>query len=190
MKELIRQELSDARTILDQFISNESNLESVEAAARLMIDALQEGGKIISCGNGGSMADAMHFAQELTGRYREERPSIPAMSISDPTHITCAANDYGYDEIFSRFIEGMGHSGDVLLAISTSGNSRNIIRACEVALEKGMKIVGLTGKNGGLLSKMATVNVHVEGGNYSDRAQELHIKVIHILISLIERNVF
>ena len=190
MKELIRQELNQARETLERFTDNDSNLESIQEAAQLMIHALQEGGKIISCGNGGSMADAMHFAQELTGRYRDERPSIPAISISDPTHITCAGNDYGYDEIFSRFIEGVGNGGDVLLAISTSGNSRNIIRAAEVALEKGMKIVGLTGKTGGLLSKMATVNIHVEGGDYSDRAQEIHIKVIHILIHLIEKGVF
>ena len=135
------------------------------------------------------MCDAMHFAEELTGRFKNDRPALPAISISDPAHISCVANDYGYDYVFSRYIEGLGAEGDVLLAISTSGNSPNVIKAAEAALEKGLKIVALTGKTGGLLAKLADVEIRVEGAKYSDRIQEIHIKVIHILVEQIEKTV-
>jgi len=135
------------------------------------------------------MSDAMHFAEELTGRFRLDRPAIPAVSISDPTHMSCVANDFGYDYIFSRYVEAIGKEGDVLLAISTSGNSPNIIKAAEAALEKGMKVVGLTGKGGGLLSKLADVEIRVDGAKYSDRIQEVHIKVIHTFMEIIEQGV-
>ncbi len=189
MKDNIRQQLSEAREVLEQFLSDPEKVAAIEAAARLMTEGINQGGKIISCGNGGSMCDAMHFAEELTGRFKHDRPALPAISISDPSHITCVGNDYGFDEIFSRYIEGVGNKGDVLLAISTSGNSGNIIKAAEAALEKGMKVVALTGKTGGLLAKLADAEVRVEGGKYSDRIQEIHIKVIHILVGLIEAEV-
>ena len=147
------------------------------------------GGKIISCGNGGSMSDAMHFAEELTGRYRDDRPSIAAISISDPSHITCVGNDYGFDKIFSRFIEGMGNENDVLLAISTSGNSVNVINAIKVAKSKGMKVVGLTGKTGGKMADLCDIEIRAPHSNFADRAQEIHIKVIHSLIDYIEKNI-
>lgn len=189
MKQTILQSLAEAEATLQGFLGDEKKIQCVENAALMMSESINNGGKIISCGNGGSMADAMHFAEELTGRFRKDRPSLPALSISDPTHISCVANDYGYDQVFSRYIESLGNSEDVLLAISTSGNSPNIIKACEAALQKGMKIVALTGKTGGLLSKMAHVEVRVEAGKYSDRIQEMHIKIIHILIELIENTV-
>jgi D-sedoheptulose 7-phosphate isomerase len=135
------------------------------------------------------MTDAMHFAEELTGRFREQRTALPAISISDPSHITCIANDYSYDLIFSRYIEGVGQAGDVLLAISTSGNSMNIIKAVEAARVKGMKVVGLTGKTGGLLAGMVDQEIRVKGRHYSDRIQEVHIKILHILVLLIEQGV-
>ena len=177
----------EAAQILQKFNTPE-NIEKIAKAGDIMVSSVKSGGKIISCGNGGSMCDAMHFAEELTGRYRENRKSIPAISISDPSHITCVGNDYGFDSIFSRFIEGVGNENDVLLAISTSGNSKNIIRAIEVAKAKKMKIVGLTGKTGGGMAEMCDVEIRAPHSKYADRTQEIHIKVIHSLIDFIEKN--
>ncbi len=189
MRTLILDNLNEAREVLEDFISQPDNIEAIEKAAALMVEAIQNGGKIISCGNGGSMTDAMHFAEELSGRFRENRPALPAISISDPSHISCVANDFSFDEIFSRYVEAVGQQGDVLLAISTSGNSMNIVKAAEAAMGKGMKVVGLTGKSGGLLAGMVDCEVRVKGRKYSDRIQELHIKIIHILVQLIEHEV-
>ena len=108
---MILENLNEAREVLEEFVNQSENLEAIEAAAAIMIKAIQDGGKIISCGNGGSMTDAMHFAEELSGVFREKRPALPAISISDPSHITCTANDYGFDEIFSRYVEGVGQQG-------------------------------------------------------------------------------
>jgi len=190
MKTQILENLNEAREVLEEFVSRPENIESIEQAASIMIEAVQNGGKIISCGNGGSMTDAMHFAEELTGVFREKRPALPAISISDPSHITCTANDYSFEEIFSRYVEGVGQQGDVLLAISTSGNSMNIVRAAEAAMGKGMKVVGLTGKTGGLLAGMVDSEIRVKGRKHSDRIQEIHIKILHILVLLIEQGVF
>jgi D-sedoheptulose 7-phosphate isomerase len=156
-------------------------------AADTMVASIKSGGKIISCGNGGSMCDAMHFAEELTGRYRDDRHSIPAISISDPSHITCVGNDYGFDSIFSRYVESIGNENDVLLAISTSGNSQNVIKAVEAAKNKKMKVIGLTGKSGGKLAELCDIEIRAPFSEYADRAQEIHIKVIHALIDLIEK---
>lgn len=183
----IKAELQEAQQTLDNFISNPSAIASISAAAQLMSDSILNGGKIISCGNGGSHCDAMHFAEELTGRYRENRKALPAIAISDPSHISCVSNDYGYEYVFSRFIEGLGQKGDILLGISTSGNSANVLKAVEAAKSKGMKTVALTGNNGGKLADLADVEIRVAHTGYADRIQEIHIKVIHSLIMLIER---
>ncbi|RFS13614.1 D-sedoheptulose 7-phosphate isomerase [Emticicia sp. C21] len=180
-------ELKEAQKVLDNFISSEQNIKNIEAAAILMAGALKEGKKIISCGNGGSHCDAMHFAEELSGRYRENRRSLAAIAISDASHISCVGNDYGFDFIFSRFIEGLGNEGDVLLGLSTSGNSKNIINAVQAAREKGMKVVIFSGKDGGKLKGLADVEIIVPHFGYADRIQEIHIKVIHILMLLIEK---
>ncbi len=190
MKALIQENLNEAREVLEEFISQSENIEAIEKTASIMVEAIQDGRKIISCGNGGSMTDAMHFAEELSGVFREKRPALPAISISDPSHITCTANDYSFDEIFSRYVEALGQEGDVLLAISTSGNSMNVVRAVEAARGKGMKVVGLTGKTGGLLAGMVDSEIRVKGRKHSDRIQEIHIKILHILVLLIEREVF
>lgn len=187
-QQLILEELKEAAKVLDQFLSNEQNLNQIEVAAQLMSEAINNGGKIFSCGNGGSHCDAMHFAEELTGRYRENRKALPAIAISDPSHISCVSNDFGYDFIFSRYIEGLGNEGDVLLGISTSGNSKNVLRAAEVARQKKMKVVALTGKNGGELADLVDVEIRVPHIGFADRIQEIHIKVIHILIQLIEKH--
>lgn len=181
-----RQQLEEAQNVLTDFLADDAHVEAIDSAIELMSKSIQSGGKIISCGNGGSMCDAMHFAEELTGRFRNDRPSIPAISISDPSHITCVGNDYGFDQVFSRFVEGMGKSGDVLLAISTSGNSANVLRAAHTAKEKGMTVVGLTGKDGGKLGQLCDVEIRVPHNGYADRIQEIHIKVIHCFIGGIE----
>jgi len=186
---LIAQELNEASTVLNQFISNQKNLQQIEVAAKAIAASLQAGGKIISCGNGGSHCDAMHFAEELTGKYREPRKAIPAICISDPSHISCVSNDYGYEFVFSRYLEALGNKGDVLLGISTSGNSANIIRAAETAKEKGMKVIILSGKDGGKLAPLADIELRVPHFGYADRIQEVHIKIIHILMLLIEKQI-
>jgi D-sedoheptulose 7-phosphate isomerase len=188
LKDIIQANLQEAQQVLDQFFSNPAKIESIENAANCLVDALQQGKKIIACGNGGSHCDAMHFAEELSGRYRENRPALAAMAISDPSHISCVSNDFGYNYVFSRFIEGLGNAGDVLFGISTSGNSANIIEAVKAAQAKGMLVVLLTGKDGGQLAAFENVfEVRVDHFGYADRIQEIHIKVIHILIQLIER---
>lgn len=185
----IQQHFTEAQTILQQFIANQANFVALEQAGSLMVKALQGGHKIISCGNGGSLCDAMHFAEELTGRYRNDRKPLAAIAISDASHMACVGNDYGYDFVFSRYLEAVGQPGDVLLAISTSGNSRNVIKAIEVAKQKGITVVGLTGKDGGAMASMCDVEVRAPHSTYADRAQEIHIKCIHSLIDYIERNI-
>jgi D-sedoheptulose 7-phosphate isomerase len=183
----IKTELTEAAEVLNKFLSDDTNIQSIESAAILIATALKAGGKIISCGNGGSHCDAMHFAEELTGRYRNDRPSLAAIAISDVSHITCVGNDYGFDYIFSRYVEGVGREGDVLFGLSTSGNSANVLNAAKAAKEKGMKVVLLTGKDGGKMAGIADVEIRVPHFGYADRIQEVHIKVIHILIMLIEQ---
>ena len=186
---IISQELREAQTVLETFLNDPVQIEKIEKAASLMADAISNDHKIISCGNGGSHCDAMHFAEELTGRYRDDRRSLPAIAISDVSHLSCVSNDFGFEFVFSRFVEGLGQSGDVLLGLSTSGNSANIIRAVEAAKAKGMKVVILSGKDGGKLAGQADVEIRVPHFGYADRIQEIHIKVIHIFMLLIEKMV-
>ncbi|MNS27023.1 Phosphoheptose isomerase [compost metagenome] len=185
----IKQHFSEAHDVLTAFLANDKNFEALETAGQLMVDALKSGKKIISCGNGGSMCDAMHFAEELSGRYRNDRKALAAISISDPSHMSCVGNDYGYAYVFSRYLEAIGQEGDVLLGISTSGNSENVLNAIKVAKEKGISIIGLTGKDGGKMSAECDVEIRAPHSTYADRAQEIHIKCIHSLIDYIERNV-
>lgn len=185
----IKKHFSEAQDVLSAFLADDNNFKNIEAAGTLMVNAVKNGRKIISCGNGGSMCDAMHFAEELTGRYRDDRKAMPAISISDPSHIACVGNDYGYEFIFSRYLEAVGNDGDVLLGISTSGNSKNVLNAIEVAKKKGIKVVGLTGKDGGKMNGLCDVEIRAPHSKYADRAQEIHIKCIHSLIDFIERNV-
>ncbi|NBX87252.1 MAG: D-sedoheptulose 7-phosphate isomerase [Bacteroidetes bacterium] len=171
---------------LKTFAADKEQMQNIQKAADAMIAQLQSGGKILSCGNGGSHCDAMHFAEELTGRYRDNRPGIAAIAISDVSHISCVGNDYGYDHIFSRFVEAVGSKGDVLLGISSSGNSANVIKAIEAAKAKGMIVVGLTGKDGGKMGSLCDIEIRAPHSQFADRAQEIHIKVIHALIDSIE----
>jgi D-sedoheptulose 7-phosphate isomerase len=167
----IKENFQEAQHVLNVFLSDELNFKKIEAAGLMMVESMKNGGKVISCGNGGSMCDAMHFAEELSGKFRQDRPALAALSISDPSHMSCVGNDYGYEFVFSRFIEGLGNRGDVLLAISSSGNSKNVVLAMQAARMKGMKVVALTGKDGGQMASLC----------------EIHIKVIHSLIHFIEQ---
>ena len=187
LPDLIRAELTEARTVLDRFLSEPANLLAIEQAARLMAGSLRQKGKILSCGNGGSLCDAQHFAEELSGRYRQNRRALAAIALTEASHMTCVANDFGFEFVFSRFVEALGRPGDVLLAISTSGNSPNILRAAEAARELGMTVVSLTGKDGGLLAGLSDVEIRVPHSGYADRIQEIHIKAIHIMILMIEK---
>ena len=188
-KDVILQELTQARDVLNDFMNQPDSIVSIENAANLIVDAIHNGGKIISCGNGGSMCDAMHFAEELTGRYRENRKPIPALAISDSSHLSCVSNDFGYDQVFSRYVEALGKKGDVLLAISSSGNSKNVIEAISTAKKNGVKTIVLTGKGGGRMAEIGDIVINVPHHGFADRIQEIHIKVIHILILLIEKRV-
>ncbi len=186
----IKNNFLEAQRVLNDFVNDDNNFKLLKIAGDIMVSSLKNGGKIISCGNGGSMSDAMHFAEELTGRFRDERKGLAAISISDPSHITCVGNDYGFDYIFSRYIEAVGNTGDVLLAISTSGNSANILNAAEAAKKLGIKIIALTGKTGGKLKEISDIELRTPHNGYSDRIQEIHIQIIHSLIHYIELEYF
>ncbi len=183
----ITRELLQAKEVLVRYLDDDQNLHLLDLVSKEIIRTIQAGGKIICCGNGGSHADAMHFAEELTGRFREDRKPIAALAISDPTHLSCVSNDYGYEETFARFVQALGKPEDLLVGISTSGNSKNVIRAFERAAMLDMKTLALTGNDGGQLGKMATHEIRVPHVGYSDRIQEMHIKIIHILILLVEQ---
>ncbi|MBC7912711.1 MAG: D-sedoheptulose 7-phosphate isomerase [Pyrinomonadaceae bacterium] len=187
MQETLKEHFVEAQRVLNAFLEDDANFIKIEAAGQLLVNAINSGKKILSCGNGGSMCDAMHFAEELSGRYRADRKALPAISISDSSHISCVANDYGYDFVFSRMVEAIGQQGDVLLAISTSGNSANVLNAINAAKEKGMKVIGLSGKDGGEMASLCDVELRAPKSEFSDRAQEIHIKIIHALIDYIER---
>jgi len=188
-KQVISSNITEASRVLNSFISNDKNIETMQKAIEAMVHAYKNEGKVLSCGNGGSMCDAMHFAEELTGRFRKDRPALAALAISDPSHLTCVANDFGYDKVFSRAVEGWGKKDDVLLAISTSGNSPNIIEAVKAAKLHGMKVIGLLGKGGGKLASEVDFPFVIDS-DVSDRIQEMHIKLIHMFIEGIERSLF
>lgn len=183
----VKNTLNEALGALQALVSNEATLQQIAAAGELLAQTFTAGNRAYSCGNGGSMCDAMHFAEELTGRFRDNRPGYAALAISDPSHLSCVGNDYGYEQVFARFIEAHGRTGDVLLAISTSGTSRNVMAAVNAAHQRGMRVIGLTGKAETPLAESSDITIVTPAGKYADRVQELHIKVIHILIELVER---
>ena len=186
IRSTIDHSLEEARQTLESFLADPATVPSIEKAAGLMASCLSSGGKIMSCGNGGSLCDATHFAEELTGRFRDDRKPLPAMAANDPAYLTCVGNDFSFDVVFSRWVEAFGKPGDVLLAISTSGSSRNIMAAAEAARGRGMKVVALTSKKGKPLSELADVTIAAPDAPHSDRIQEIHIKVIHILVESLE----
>ena len=183
----VKSHFLEAQQTLESFLSNENNFELIFNAANAIVGSFKNGGKIISAGNGGSHCDAMHFAEELTGRYKNNRKALPAIAISDASHLSCVSNDYGYEFVFSRYLEALGNKGDIFLGISTSGNSKNIINAIEVAKSQGMFVIGLTGKDGGQIGPLCDIEIRAPHSEFADRAQEIHIKVIHALIDTIEK---
>ena len=189
MNPTIRASLQEAQETLRAYLRDQTALSRVEEFAARLTETFRGGGKVLACGNGGSMSDAMLFAEEWTGRYRSARVPLPAIAISDPGHLSCVANDFGYTEVFARQIQALGKSGDLLLLLSTSGNSPNLLRAAEEGRLIGLEIVGLLGKGGGRLKDLCTIPIVVPGGT-SDRIQELHIKIIHAVIEAVERTLF
>lgn len=187
---VITETLREARSAIDALLANDAALAAIGEAGRVLTDSLAKGGRVYSCGNGGSMCDAMHFAEELSGRFRLDRRPLPATAISDPGHMTCVANDFGYEAVFSRYVEAHGREGDCLLAISTSGKSPNVLAAARAAATQGVKVIAMTGHVGSPLATLATVEICTPVGRFADRIQELHIKVVHILIELVERDLF
>ena len=186
MEDIISKSLKQAQDVLQAFVSNPDTVSRMRQAVDMLAAALENGNKILSCGNGGSLCDAAHFAEELTGRFRGNRRALAAVALCDPTHITCVANDYGYDYIFSKGVEAVGRPGDLLLGITTSGNSRNVLEAVASARSIGMKVVALTGKGGGQIASECDVEIRAPKSEFADRAQEIHEKVIHSLVHYIE----
>lgn len=190
MEKVVLDIMKEAHAALTRLIANETQMANIAKAGKIIAEGFTKHSKVYSCGNGGSMCDAMHFAEELSGRFRKDRPGLAATAISDPSHLSCVGNDYGYEEVFSRYVSAHGRPGDILLAISTSGTSKNVLRACETAKSLDMKVISLTGKQGSRIEELSDICICTEGGRFADRTQELHIKVIHSLIEIIERTLF
>lgn len=189
MKEQIRRSFTAAQNALADFLRDESRLQTISDIAGLIADRFRIGGKVLICGNGGSLCDAMHFAEELTGRFHEDRPALPAIALTDPAHITCVGNDYGFDQVFSRGVEAYARPEDVVIGISTSGNSANIINALEAARSLGCSTVALLGKDGGKLAGTCHHQLIVPATDTA-RIQEIHTMILHILIECIESKLF
>ena len=185
----IRDALLDAQDMLNRFTQNPENIATIAKTAEMMRDVFEREGRIFTCGNGGSLCDAVHFAEECTGKFRDDRRPLPAIALSDAGAITCTANDFGFSEIFARPLSALGHPGDLLVALSTSGNSANVIRAAETARSHGIRVFGLLGKDGGELKHHCDIYL-IAPGDTADRIQEIHIKVLHILIEHVERLMF
>ena len=189
MKQNILSSIEDGVRAIE-FLKRPESLEFIEKTVLSLCRCFENGGKVLIAGNGGSLCDAMHFAEELTGLYRDKRPALGAIALSDPGHLSCVANDLGYNFVFSRGIEALGRPGDAFVALSTRGNSANIIEAVKAAKLLGMHTIGFLGKGGGKLKGMTDLELIVEGFSYSDRVQEAHMTVIHILIEMIEKKLF
>ncbi|BAH40347.1 MAG TPA: SIS domain-containing protein [Gemmatimonas aurantiaca] len=189
-RDIVTGALAESADALNALRNNAATLDAIMAAGALLAETLSGRGRVYSCGNGGSMSDAMHFAEELSGRYRQNRRALAAQAISDVGHLSCVANDFGYEQVFARYVEAHGQAGDVLVAISTSGTSPNVLRAAEVARARGMHVVAFTGRRDTPLGALADIELCTPAGRYADRVQELHIKVIHILLELVEQALF
>ncbi|MCI5052015.1 MAG: SIS domain-containing protein [Simkaniaceae bacterium] len=173
-----------------QFLQRDESLAFIESAAKMIADCYKRKGKLLIAGNGGSLCDAMHFAEELTGYFRHKRMALPAIALSEPGHLTCVSNDQGFEDVFSRGVEAYCRSEDILIVLTTSGNSENLVRAVEVASEFGIETIGFLGKSGGRLKGKCSLEWIVSGFDYSDRVQEAHMAAIHIIIEMVELQLF
>jgi len=189
MRDALNASFDDVISITQSFCSSEETRDKTESSARHIADAFSAGSKVLICGNGGSACDSMHFAEEFTGRYRKDRKALPVISLTDPSHITCVANDFGFDQIFSRGVEAYGNDGDIFIGLSTSGNSQNVINATKAAQERGLFTILFLGKDGGKLAGQGDIEFIVPAQT-SDRIQELHMAVLHIIIEGVERLLF
>jgi len=187
--EIWKNAFTDAQNTLEQFQAQPQIWQKLDDLTDFLIRTLKRGGTIFTCGNGGSLCDATHFAEELTGRYRKDRRPLPALALNDPSHLTCVGNDYGFKHVFERQIQALGREGDCLILLSTSGNSENLLLAANAAREKKVQTIGLLGRDGGKLRELCDLSVVVPA-HTSDRIQEVHIKIIHIAIEAIERHLF
>lgn len=189
LNEHVKNSFFTAYETVKKFVEDNNNIEKTAEVAKALAETYRRGGKSLIAGNGGSNCDALHFAEEFTGRFRKDRKALPSISLSDSSHITCVGNDYGFDFIFSRGVEAYGKEGDFFFGISTSGNSKNVIEAVKMAKEKGLKTVGLLGKDGGKLKGACDYEFIVEGKT-TDRIQEVHMMILHIIIEGVERELF
>ncbi len=187
--ETIEKSLGDAMRASEWLVAHEGAHGTLGALAARLAASLARGGRVLTCGNGGSMCEAMHFAEELSGRFRRDRRALAALAMSDPGHLTCVANDYGFDQVFARGVEAWGRPGDVLLVFSTSGNSANVVAAAETARASGLEVVGLLGRDGGRLRPLCDACLVVPGET-ADRIQEVHMIAVHALIEAIEQTIF
>lgn len=187
--EVWKASMEEAQKTLTDFLSNPDQLQKCVKFSDLLYETFKSGGNLFTCGNGGSHCDAMHFAEEWTGRYRKDRPAVGALALGDASHMSCVSNDYGFDYVFSRQVEGLARKGDLLVGISTSGNSKNVILAIEAAKGKGLKTVSLLGRDGGKLKELSDLSIVIPAQT-SDRIQEMHIKIIHTVIESVERKLF
>jgi D-sedoheptulose 7-phosphate isomerase len=193
--EVWRNSLGEAQRALNTFLSNPDQLARCEQLTQMLVDTYRKDGHLLTCGNGGSHCDAMHFAEEMTGRYRKERRPLGAIALGDASHTTCVGNDYGFEHVFARQVEGLGRAGDLLVGLSTSGNSENVVRAFQAARRKGLRTVALLGRDGGRIMNLVNLVDLVDLAivipeQTSDRIQEMHIKLIHIVIEACERQLF
>jgi len=187
MENTILKELNAHKETTEKVINSLQN--DIELACKLVVETIKSGNKILLFGNGGSAADAQHIAAEFTGRYKTERKALPAIALTtDTSAITAIANDYGYDRVFDRQVEALANKGDLLIGISTSGNSTNVLRGFEIGKELGCKTIGLTGKNGGKFSVSCNLNIVVPS-NDTARIQEMHILIGHIICQVIDDNI-
>jgi len=190
MKNYVINQIADSAATKQAILENDALLETIVTVAKACVEVYRQGKKTMLAGNGGSAADAQHIAAELVGRYGFDRPSIPSLALTtDTSNLTAIGNDYGYDKVFSRQLEGMGQEGDLFIGISTSGNSQNIINAFESAKDKGVATVALVGRDGGRMAKMADYAIIIPS-NATPRIQESHILIGHILCDIIEKELF
>lgn len=189
MKELILQSVNDAIQAASS-LKSPDGLAFIEKCAEQIADCFKKGHKILIAGNGGSLCDAMHFAEELTGQFRSKRPALPAIALSDSAHMSCVANDMGFDSVFARGVEALGQPGDIFIALTTSGNSANLISALNQAKEKGLFTISFLGKTGGKMKGLSDLEWIVSGFPFSDRIQEAHMAAIHIIIEMVEQHLF
>jgi len=189
LQEEIKNSFMAGKKLLDEFITDNDNFKKITIICEKIVESLNSGGKVIISGNGGSLTDSMHFAEEFTGRFRSNRRALPAISLSDPSHITCVANDFGFDYIFSKGIEAYGNKNDIYIGLSTSGNSKNIINAFDKAKELGLTTISLLGKDGGELKNITDIEFIINGKT-SDRIQEIHMFILHTIVEGVERILF